>query len=237
MKKTKYVSIGLKLLIVAFSLAGLIFNFANAELDGYSSAASRLLYFTNQSNIWVASLAGFFIVAEIIEIKCGKSISREWICILKLAFTVSITLTGVFFCFILAPGAQEADYRAWTIGSVLVHAVVPTLAIADFFIATPPVLYKRKHNLISLIPPLYYFVFCVVLYLLKVDFGRGDPFPYFFLNFGSPAGIFGFSDEFPYKIGTFYWVIFISGAVYLTSLLYAFLNNLKLKYKKRFQQH
>jgi hypothetical protein len=99
----------------------------------------------------------------------------------------------------------------------------------DFFVDGGEVVFEKKHNVLSLAPPLSYFIFCVVLYLLNVDFGRGDNFPYFFLNFGSPAGIFGFSDEFPYRIGSFYWVVFISALVYSTSVLYSWLHNLKMK--------
>lgn len=216
--------LALKILIALFVIAGLILNFVYAKEDGYSSASARLLYFTNQSNIWIGAMALLFVSLEIFERRKGKSVSWRWLYPMKLAFVVSITLTGVVFCALLAPHAGE-DYRAWTVGSVFVHAVVPALSIIDFLFDTSSFRYEKKHNFFSLIPPFYYFLFSLVLYLCNVDFGRGDPFPYFFLNFGSPAGIFGFSDVFPYKMGSFYWVVLLSLFVFSVSLLYSFLYN------------
>ena len=230
--KSVRVSITIKLLTVIAAIFGILLNLINAELDGYSSPASRLLYFTNLSNIWVLLAAILFLFFDFKELRCGESFRKGWAYIIKLATTVSITLTGVIFCAVLAPGADNADYNAWTLGSVVVHAIVPILAIVDFLIDGGSFTFKKKHNLVSLVPPLCDFVFCIILYVLNVDFGRGDNFPYFFLNFGSPAGIFGFSDEFPYRIGTFYWVVFISLIVYLTSLLFSYIHNLKLKKRK-----
>ena len=224
MKKVRYISLGVKFLIVAAAALGIIFNFLHAEMDGYSSGAVRLLYFTNQSNIWVAAVALVMAIFEIKAAEGGRNFNTGAMYAVKLAVTVSMTLTGVLFCFILAPAAGS-DYRAWSVGSVLVHAVVPILAVIDFFLDSSHMHFKWRHNLYSLIPPLYYLVLCAILYTLEVDFGRGDNFPYFFLNFGSPAGFFGFSDIFPYKIGTFYWLLIISVAVFATSVLYAFVYN------------
>ena len=231
MRKTACLSIGLKLVTVVAVVLGLVLNFVNAEADGYSSASARLLYFTNLSNIWVGAVAVLFLVLEIKRLRTGIDKHGTWSYLLKLATTVSITLTCVVFCAILAPNADNANYDAWTAGSIIVHAIVPGLAIMDFVLDDGDIPFKKRHNLVSLIPPLCYFVFCIVLYLCNVDFGRGDNFPYFFLNFGSPAGIFGFSDEFPYRIGTFYWIVLISLIVYSTSLLYSFVHNLKIKRK------
>ena len=51
---------------------------------------------------------------------------------LKFVFTVSITLTGVVFCAVLAPTMPGAFGDAAT---VLTHVVVPVCAIADLFVA------------------------------------------------------------------------------------------------------
>lgn len=228
MKKT-YFSIANKFLILIFAFIGILINLINAEADGYSSAASRLLYFTNLSNIFVFAVSLLFIVFEIKSLRGNEHLPPKRLYSVKLAATVSITLTAVIFCAVLAPGASNANYNAWTFGSIIVHTVVPFFAILDFFVDGGELVFEKKHNVLSLAPPLSYFIFCVVLYLLNVDFGRGDNFPYFFLNFGSPAGIFGFSDEFPYRIGSFYWVVFISALVYSTSVLYSWLHNLKMK--------
>ena len=231
--KKAYFSVANKILLALFAIVGILINLINAEADGYSSAASRLLYFTNLSNVFVLAVSVLFLVFEIKSLRGNKDLRGKRLYLVKLASTVSITLTAVIFCAVLAPGASNVDYNAWTFGSIIVHTVVPFFAIVDFFIDGGDFAFEKKHSLLSLAPPLSYFIFCVVLYLLNVDFGRGDNFPYFFLNFGSPAGIFGFSEEFPYRIGSFYWVVFISALVYSTSILYSFLHNLKIKKKDK----
>ena len=230
MKKTVF-SVGIKILTVIFAILGILINLINAERDGYSSAASRLLYFTNLSNIFVLFVEILFLAFEIKALLGKRDCRTEKMYLLKLTSTVSITLTAIIFCVVLAPGAGNADYNAWTLGSVIVHTVVPMLAVADFFVDGGALAFRRKHVFLTLIPPLFYLGFCVILYLFNVDFGRGDNFPYFFLNFGSPAGIFGFSDEFPYRIGSFYWVIFISVLVYSIAIFYSSIHNKKRKNK------
>lgn len=222
--KTKKLSYAVKGMIFLCAVVGLILNLVYAEADGYSSPSKRLLYFTNQSNIWVGALSAFIVISDLISKRNGTNFKKLWIDVLKLAFTVSITITGVVFCALLAPNAGP-DYNPWTPASFLVHVATPVLAIADFFIERNDVLFKKRHAFISLIPLIYYFIFCLILYLLKVDFGRGDPFPYFFLNFGSPAGIFGFSDIFPYKIGTFYWLVLIFLFALSIAALYIYVYN------------
>ena len=201
------ISRALKISIVVVAAFGLLLALFRAEADGYSSAASRLLYFTNQSNIWIALTALVLLTLDFSGADKSGRVYRLSYC-LKFIFTVAISLTCFVFFVVLAPGAGE-EYPAWTLSNMLVHAVTPALAIADFFVEEDGVVFGRRTYLLSVVPPLYYLAFCAVLYSFGVDFGRGDPFPYFFLNFGSPAGMFGSSSEMPYIIGSFYWMIFL----------------------------
>lgn len=201
------ISRALKLSVIIVAFFGMTLALFRAEIDGYSHPATRLLYFTNQSNIWIAfALLGLLIL----EWKNADKSSRVYRFFYgaKFVFTVAISLTAIVFFVVLAPGAGDR-YPVWTLSNMLVHAVTPALAIADFFVEKDGVVFGKRAYFLSAIPPLYYLVFCSVLYSLGVDFGRGDPFPYFFLNFGSPAGMFGSSSEFPYIIGSFYWMLFI----------------------------
>ena len=40
------------------------------------------------------------------------------------------------------------------------------------------------------------------------EFAKGQIYPYFFLNWGSPAGAFGFTDELPY-MGCVWWILIL----------------------------
>ena len=101
MKKT-YISLITKSLIIIFAVLGLIVNLVNAELDGYSSAASRLLYFTNLSNIFVLAVAITFLALEVKRLSGGADLRGARMYLTKLVSVVSITLTGVIFCAVLA---------------------------------------------------------------------------------------------------------------------------------------
>ena len=197
----KNFSIILKFLVVAFVMLGLIVSFATYKLDGYSHWSKRLLYFTTQSNLWIAVLD----LVLIVKILKNKE-NLDTLYTLKLAFTVSMAMTMFVFCVILGPNADE-NYRAWSFSSIILHAVVPTLVIADYFIDNYRILYTKKHWLLTTLPPLIYLVFASALHLLSVDFGRGVTYAYFFLDFSTPAGLFGLIQN-PPTIGSFYWILF-----------------------------
>ena len=216
----KGLSLSLKVSVVIISLVGVVWSFFNATEDGYSHWAKRLLYFTSESNIWIAIVFAALIFVQIYEKKRNPSNMKDVLYLIRYIFTISITLTGLIFCVVLAPGADNADYNAWTMASVMTHVIVPILSIADFFVDDYRITLKRRHIFYTAIPPLAYLIFSSILGLSGVDFGRGDNFPYFFLNFNSPAGLFGTSDVMPYRIGSFYWIVFMLGIILGFGALY-----------------
>ena len=215
-------SILLKLLTVVFSFGGVILSFVGAEADGYSHWSKRLLYFTGLSNIAIG-----ICMLLLLALAFGSASLRATrnIYILRYVFTVSITVTALIFCAVLAPFSHRDGYNAFTLSSLMTHVLAPSLAIADMFVDRVRVRILRRHTLISLIPLLAYLVFASALILMKVDFGRGDPYPYVFLNYYSPAGIFGFSNQMPYIFGSFYWMVLITLIVIGIERLYARLYN------------
>lgn len=189
-----------------------------AQRDGYSHWYKRLLYFTQQSNIWIGIVCFLMAILSIMELVNKKSLIKRYMYVLKFIFAVSITITGVIFCGLLAP---FADYDVWHFSSVLTHVVVPVLAIIDYFVNYKQTPLKRSHIFLSLIPPSLYFIFAMTLSAFKVDFGRGDTFPYFFINFYSEVGLFGFTNEgeLP-QLGTAYWVMAILALILNLGYLY-----------------
>ena len=219
----------LKLSVIVFTALGLLCNFVSATADGYSHWSRRLLYFTTLSNLWIALTLALILLCPYIKGWKDSTRVKYWLLILRFIFVISITLTGFIFCFVLAPGAENDNYNAWTVGSIFVHVLVPTLSIADLFVDNERVYIKRSHMFACLLPPFLYLVFASVLGLLGVDFGRGDTFPYFFMNYNSPAGIFGTSNVMPYRIGSFYWIVFMLLVILSLSALYRRLYNGKHK--------
>ena len=204
----------LKILTVALVLFGVLLNFLAAEADGYSHWSKRLLYFTTQSNLWI----GLTFLALLFW--KDRPRLKYSLYLLKYVFTVSITVTCIIFCFVLAPGAGNDNYNAWTPASLIVHVFVPCLSIADFFVDAERIQLQRRCILFTAIPPFLYMIFSSILGFMNVDFGRGDAYPYFFLNYRSPAGFFGFSDQMPYIVGSFYWMLFILLIIFSLGWLY-----------------
>lgn len=222
------ISFTLKWTVLVLSFSGVIWSFFNAEADGYSHWTKRLLYFTSQSNIWVALSMLAILVVSLTSLS-KRARLKNFLYILKYVFTVSITLTGFIFCVVLAPGAAKDNYNAWSGASIMTHVLVPVLTIVDFFLDTYRVSLKKRHMFLTAVPPFIYMIFATVLVLMRVDFGRGDAFPYFFFNYYSPAGFFGFSDEMPYILGSFYWIIFMFLLIVGVGALYRRLYSLKKK--------
>ncbi len=238
-RKRTEISIVLKFLVFAFMAAGMLG--CTVVSDTFMGSPSIFLkYFTMQSNIWIGVLA---LVLAFVQLKHLKSEVYEFsrpLLLLQQVFTVSITLTGVVFCFVLLPAmlATTPEYAPyilhWT--QILLHVIVPVLAVVDLLAFTRTFHYnlKRFDFLWSALPPLYYLGFSRIGYVKNWDFG-GANYPYFFLNYDSPAGFFGFSNEMPYFMGVFYWILVIVVLVLGVSLLYTTVVN-KRSIKLREQQ-
>lgn len=175
----KKISIIIKTLIVLCAATGVYLNIFDNPDSG--RAWNGLLYFTVQSNIWMAIVAAIGIY-RILNNKCN---SKLW-SIVTLVFTISITLTGMVFCFILAPTIPA---NAFVLGSVLVHVCVPLLSVIDLFVCSKELTLKAKDAVWVLLPPLYYLGFASVGYVCKWNFGDGRNYPYFFMDWSNPQGV------------------------------------------------
>lgn len=195
----------MKCVIVILALGGTIYGLFTARLDGYSSWYKRLLYFTTQSNVWIGAihLAIIFLTFSK-KAKNTKIIDSFYLC--KYFFVASIMMTGIVFCAFLGPFADES-YRAWSFYSLIAHVFTPILAIVEFYVDEHKYDFKRKHLIGTLIAPFIYYAIAIFLCIVKFDFGRGDPFPYFFLDIYSELGLFGFTSNPLPNMGTFWWIL------------------------------
>lgn len=224
-------SIFFKYLIALCALGGVTLSLICYKNDGYSFALSRLMYFTGQSNLWIG-FCQLILATFLLLKKLGvRDWVKPWIYILKYLFTVSITLTCLIYCIVLAPFADDS-YNIWSLGSILTHLAVPILSVIDYFLDDYTDILKKRHIFYTTFPPVAYIIFASVLCVLKVDFGRGEAYPYFFLNFYSDSGIFGVSMNPPNYIGTFYWIAIFTGIVLLFASAYYFLHPSRLKNRK-----
>ena len=195
-KTGKTVSYILKLTVILCAAAGTVIS-ARAGRNSFMGGSRVFMFFTIQSNIAVAAVCA----AEAFLLARGRPIPGAWYVVL-LAGTVSITLTGVVFAVLLVPILGKG---AWNLQNTLTHAVVPAAAIADFFVVASGVHIRRRNVLWVIVPPVLYVIYAGVGYVRGWEFIRGLNYPYFFLNWGSPAGAFGFTKGLPY-MGCAWWL-------------------------------
>ena len=202
----KKVSVILKILLCVSSLGGVSLSLIYASTDGFFHWTRRVMYFTAQSNIWLGLTTLIILLSPLFNTK-EKWTKRFYL--LRYVFTVSISMTGLVFCLLLAPFA-DSSYHVWSVNNIMTHVTSPLLAVSDYFIDERRTRLSKKQVFLSVVPPILYFSFVSVLYFLQFDFGRGETYPYFFINYRSPAGVFGFSSEMPFIIGSFYWFALFS---------------------------
>lgn len=221
--RERVISFILKGIIIAAVTVGVVLSY-KAGAQAFMGGNKVFMYFTIQSNIAIAIVA--LIGAILIVLK--NPVSYIWY-VIKLVFTVSITLTGAVFTFVLAPTMGAS---AWSFSNILTHVVVPLASIADFFVICINAKYRKIDVLFVLVPPLLYVVYAGIGYACDWKFTSTVNYPYFFLNWGSKAGAFGFSSELPF-IGVIWWIVLLSGMIVGVGYLYLFIiNKLRNKFNK-----
>jgi hypothetical protein len=209
--KIRVTSIILKVSVFISAFLG-VFLSAYASKDVFMGGSTVFMFFTIQSNIAIAliSFVGIFFLVG------SKPVNRIWY-VIKFVGTVSITLTGVVFTFVLAPTLGE---YAWNIQNILTHVIVPAVSIIDFFITGIYGNIAKRNIIFVIVPPVAYAVYAGIGYALGWEFAEGINYPYFFLNWGSPAGAFGFSDTLPF-MGTMWWIFAL--LIFLIAVGYVYL--------------
>ena len=205
----KVTALILKCIAICAALYGTYISIADAS--GFMSNWNALLFFTIQSNLWIA---GWFVYEAIISFKNKKYNSRV-VNILKLVFTVAISLTGIVFVAILAPTLPNP----YKLNNVLTHVVVPLCAIIDLFVCADRMELHKTDFLFCMLPALYYAIFAGIGYINHWHFIGQLNYPYFFLNWGSPAGAFGFTKESPW-MGPVWWILLLAILIAGMGLIY-----------------
>ena len=206
-KKLSYV---LKTVVVIAAVIGIVISALGGK-NSFMGGKVVLMYYTVQSNIAIAAVCalGMYLMHR------NRNVHNVWF-VVKFVMTVAITLTGVVFCLILAPTMGIA---AWNIQNILTHVVVPAAAIADLFVTGIYGDIRREHIIFITIPPLLYVIYAGIGFICNWQFGFGHNYPYFFLNWGSPLGVFGLSGQFPF-MGTVWWILLLLAFLLVVGRLY-----------------
>ena len=146
-------------------------------------------FFTQLSNVYVALVTFVQLILP----------ENKFLRLVKYTAVVSVFITFLIYQTVLAPmmpgGISEA-YRQDHYASLCLHILTPFFSVADFFLNDTDYPWKRSHTLFAIVPPVLYFAFILVLGLAGVRWGAGSmTAPYLFLNYGAPAGWFGWMPE------------------------------------------
>lgn len=180
------------------------------------------MYFTIQSNIAVGIIA----LIGLVLLLRKTIITQTWY-LIKFVGTVSITLTGIVFCFVLAPTMGNA---AWNVQNILTHVIVPVAFVVDFFVTSNQSELKKSSVLYVILPPLVYAIYAGIGYVCNWQFAPGYNYPYFFLNWGSLAGALKFTSEFPF-MGCLWWIFVL--LIFLIAVAYGYLKIVDLIKKQK----
>ncbi len=199
-----------KLTVIIAAVSGTFLS-AFAGRGTFMGGNRVFMYFTIQSNIAIAIICALGLRMLMRE----KAPGTVWYTV-KLVGTVAITLTGVVFAVMLAPILGD---KAWNLQNTLTHVVVPLAAAADYFVTVPGAGLRKKDVIWVLIPPLFYVIYAGIGYVRGWEFAKGINYPYFFLNWGSPAGAFGFTKGFPF-MGCVWWILVLMVFLIAVGLMY-----------------
>lgn len=204
MKMKRKISVLIKIIALIASIYGML-----QSLDGWFF----LTFFTNLSNIFIDIMLFIFIIYDL---KKAKYIPQGMY-LIKFMATISITLTFFVYMLLLAPTNNYGFIGAYLnngAGSLYVHFITPVLSIIDFLLYSESYIPSEKHVYYSVVPPLVYVGFIIVLGQVFHIRWYGDMLaPYNFLNYGASTGWFGFNlsllSSKTLGIGTFYMIIIL----------------------------
>lgn len=222
-------SIVLKIILITCFASGLFFTYQSQAF----MSMSPFLYYTIQSNTWIALVELALLTIDIISFVKNKEIKIPYfLYIIKYVCVVAITITFTVFFVLLAPYMASIGYVSYLYSpsNLFPHLFVPLFALADFFAVDYKFQNKKFDFFWGLSTPLYYLAFAMICYGLNVDFGGGQRFPYFFLDFLT-NGWFNIGDG---KFGVFYWIVILILYVIGLSFLIMFIKNIiKKKVEKK----
>ena len=213
----------IKILIkVALVIAGVLGIVLTAQSTDFMGGGSVFFFFTVQSNIFIMLMALIFLVNEVAVLIIKKSFINQVLLHIKYTATVAITITFLVFFTMLAP-LMGVDYLL-SFKNYSLHAIVPILAIVDFFLFDKDIQLTYKSSLLATIPPVCYVVFVYVGAIFKIQYTKDLYYPYFFLNIDTNGFFFEKG-----TMGIIPWIIILLGFIIGLGCLYCLFMKLRQK--------
>lgn len=211
--------IAIKATLVIVGVLGIVLT---AQSTDFMGGGSVFFFFTVQSNIFIMLMALIFLVNEVAVLIIKKSFINQVLLHIKYTATVAITITFLVFFTMLAP-LMGVDYLL-SFKNYSLHAIVPILAIVDFFLFDKDIQLTYKSSLLATIPPVCYVVFVYVGAIFKIQYAKNLYYPYFFLNIDTNGFFFEKG-----TMGIIPWIIILLGFIIGLGCLYCLFMKLRQK--------
>ena len=226
--KTFIVKVLIKSSLIIVGVLGIVFTFLSSSFMGGSSV---FLFFTVQSNITIIAITGVFLVNDILVFLKKKPFVNQVLLFFKYVFTIAITITFLVFFTLLAP-LMGISYLL-SFNNFSLHAIVPILAMVDFFLFDTDIKITPLKSLTGCIMPLYYVAFVYIGVPLGFQYAENLKFPYFFLNYEKYTW-FNITKE---GLGVFYWIIILMICICGLCLLFYLFMRLRQKHMRKVNEN
>ena len=215
-----------KILIkAALIIIGVLGIVLTALSTAFMGGASVFFFFTVQSNIFIMLMALLFLINEVVVLLKKKSFINQTLLHIKYVATVAITITFLVFFTMLAP-LMGVDYLL-SFNNFSLHAIVPILAIVDFFLFDKDIKLTYKSSLLATISPICYVIFVYIGAIFKLKYSENLYYPYFFLNIDTNGFFFEKG-----TMGIIPWIIILLSFIIGLGCLFCLFMKLRQKVKK-----
>lgn len=216
-----------KILIkAALIIIGVLGIVLTALSTAFMGGASVFFFFTVQSNIFIMLMALIFLINEVVALITNKSFINQTLLHIKYLATVAITVTFLVFFIMLAP-LMGVDYLL-SFNNFSLHAIVPILAIVDFFLFDKDIKLTYKSSLLATISPICYVIFVYIGAIFKLEYSENLNYPYFFLNIDTNGFLFEKG-----TMGIIPWIIILLGFIIGLGCLFCLFMKLRQKGLKK----
>ena len=216
-----------KILIkAALIIIGVLGIVLTALSTAFMGGASVFFFFTVQSNIFIMLMALIFLINEVVVLITNKNFINQTLLHIKYVATVAITVTFLVFFTMLAP-LMGVDYLL-SFKNFSLHAIVPILAIVDFFLFDKDIKLTYKSSLLATISPICYVIFVYIGAIFKLEYSENLHYPYFFLNIDTNGFLFEKG-----TMGIIPWIIILLGAIIGLGCLFCLFIKLRQKRIKK----
>ena len=183
-KKNKTAEIILNLIIVAFTIVGIILMLTRQPREGalQTTGLANFRYYTVLSNVFCGIVSVLYLVFILIKKDTDK------IRVLKLAGVCGVTITFAVVAFMFGPLYGWPQFYKG--GNLYFHLLEPLVAMVEFILVRRSRM-PFRYTLFAAVPTLLYGIGYTLNILIN---GLGGPWPntndfYAFLSWGWPVGI------------------------------------------------